>query len=121
LSIANGAVRWEATVAIPKGTTELERVVDVVGDPVLQGREVCAAAYQGRVGCYDATSGQQIWVRDISTLTGTSADARYCYVSEDRGSVQAFDRSSGRSVWKQDRLSLRELTLPTPVENAVAV
>jgi outer membrane protein assembly factor BamB len=44
LALANGAVRWEATVAVQKGATELERVTDVVGEPILQGREVCAAA-----------------------------------------------------------------------------
>ena len=121
LSLSNGGVRWEATVALPKGTTELERVVDVVGDPALQGREVCAASYQGRVGCYDAGTGQQIWAREISTLTGVSLDARYAYVSDEKGAVQAFDRSNGRTVWKQDRLSLRQLSLPLPVENAVAV
>jgi outer membrane protein assembly factor BamB len=121
IALSNGGVRWEATVALPKGTTELERVVDVVGDPALQGREVCAAAYQGRVACYDANTGQQIWARDISTLTGVSVDARYAYVSDEKGSVQAFDRTNGRTVWKQDRLFMRQLSLPLPVENVVAV
>lgn len=121
LALSNGGLRWEATVALPKGTTELERVVDVVGDPVVQGREICAAAYQGRVACFEVAGGQQIWARDISTLTGVSADARYAYVSDERGSVQAFDRSNGRSVWKQDRLALRQLSLPLPAGNAIAV
>ena len=31
--LANGALRWEATVALPRGATELERVTDVVGLP----------------------------------------------------------------------------------------
>jgi len=42
IALANGGVRWEASVALPKGGTELERVTDVVGDPVVQGKEVCA-------------------------------------------------------------------------------
>jgi outer membrane protein assembly factor BamB len=121
LSLANGAVRWEATVAAPKGTTELERVVDVVGDPAVQGREVCATAYQGRVACYEASTGAQIWTRELSSVTGVSLDARYAFVSDERGAVQAFDRSSGRPVWKQDRLTLRQLSLPQPAGNAVAV
>jgi outer membrane protein assembly factor BamB len=42
-------------------------------------------------------------------------------VSDDRGAVHALDRTTGRSVWKQDKLSLRQLSLPLPVENAAAV
>lgn len=121
LSLANGAVRWEATVALPKGATELERVADVVGDPVAIGREVCAAAFQGRIACFDAQNGSQLWARDISSVTGASADARYAYVSDVRGAVHALDRTSGRSLWKQDRLAHRQLTLPLPLDALVAV
>ena len=121
ISLANGGVRWEATVALPKGGTELERVADVVGDPVVQGKEVCAATYQGRVGCYETASGRQVWARDISSLTGVSLDARYAFVADDRGTLQAFDRTNGRSVWKQDKLANRQLSLPQPVGEVIAV
>lgn len=121
LSLATGALRWEAAVAQPKGATELERVTDVVGDPVLIGREVCAAAFQGRVACFDAQSGNQLWARDLSSVTGASADARYVYVSDDRGAVHALDRSNGRSLWKQDRLAHRQLSLPLPLDAQIAV
>jgi outer membrane protein assembly factor BamB len=121
LALANGAVRWEATVALPKGATELERVTDVVGQPAVVAREVCAAAYQGRVACYEASSGKLIWARDISSLTGVGVDARYAFVSDDRGAVHAFDRSNGRSVWKQDRLANRQLSRPASSEAAAAV
>ena len=121
ISLANGGVRWEATVALPKGGTELERVADVVGDPVVQGNEVCAATYQGRVGCYETASGRQVWARDISSLTGVSLDARYAFVADEKGTLQAFDRTNGRSVWKQDKLANRQLSLPQPVGEVVAV
>lgn len=121
LALANGAVRWEATVALPKGATELERVTDVVGDPAVQGREVCVAAYQGRVACYEAASGRQLWAREMSSLSGVGLDARYAYVSDEKGAVHALDRSNGRSIWKQDRLFLRQLSQPLPVGLAVAV
>jgi outer membrane protein assembly factor BamB len=121
IALANGAVRWEATVALPKGSTELERVVDVLGDPATMGREVCVAAYQGRVACYESANGRQIWVRDMSSLTGVSLDARYAYVSDDRGAVHALDRTNGRSVWKQDKLKLRQLSMPRPLGSETAV
>ncbi|HUQ73675.1 MAG TPA: outer membrane protein assembly factor BamB [Burkholderiales bacterium] len=121
VALSNGGLRWEATVALPKGGTELERVTDVVGDPVVQGQEVCAAAYQGRIACYEAATGRQLWARDVSSLTGISVDARYAFVSDDRGAVQAFDRTNGRSLWKQDKLAHRQLSRPQPIGELVAV
>ena len=120
INLANGTLRWEATVALPKGATELERVTDVVGEPMAQGREICAAAYQGRVACYDVLNGNQLWSREMSTLTGVSFDARYAFVSDDKGAVHALDRSSGRSIWKQDRLAHRQLSLPLPLGTEIA-
>ena len=108
-------------MALPKGATELERVTDVVGDPALLGREVCAAAYQGRVACFEAASGKQLWARELSSLTGVGIDARYAFVADDRGAVHALDRTNGRSVWKQDRLANRQLSAPLAADAAIAV
>jgi outer membrane protein assembly factor BamB len=121
ISLANGTLRWEATVALPKGATELERVTDVVGEPMAQGREICAAAYQGRVACYDVLNGNQLWSREMSTLTGVIFDARYAFVADDKGAVHALDRSNGRSIWKQDRLAYRQLSLPLPLGAEIVV
>jgi outer membrane protein assembly factor BamB len=101
LQRSSGALRWEATVAVPRGATELERVADVVGVPAVIGREVCAAAFQGRVACFDAETGSQLWARELSSVTGVSADARYAYVSDERGAVHALDRTNGRSLWRR--------------------
>jgi outer membrane protein assembly factor BamB len=121
IALSSGNLLWEATVALPRGATELERVTDVVGEPAVQGREVCAAAYQGRIACYEAASGRQIWSRELSSLTGLNLDARYAFVSDDRGTVHALDRTNGRSIWKQDRLAHRQLSLPGSAGDAVAV
>ena len=121
IAMENGGPRWEATVAVPHGATELERVTDVEGVPVAEGREVCAAAYQGRVACFDARNGAPIWSREISSVTGVSLDARYAYVSDDKGAIYAFDRTDGRSVWKQDKLTNRETSLPLPFGNEIVV
>ena len=67
-----------------------------------------------------ANNGQQIWSREMSTLTGVSFDARYAFISDDKGAVHALDRSNGRSIWKQDRLAYRQLSLPLPLGTEVA-
>ncbi|HEX7250485.1 MAG TPA: outer membrane protein assembly factor BamB [Burkholderiales bacterium] len=121
IALSNGGLRWEATVSVPKGSTDLERISDVVGDPAVQGREVCVASYQGRVACYEITSGRQTWARDLSSSTGVSLDARYAYVSDSRGAVHALDRTNGRSIWKQDKLTLRQPSLPVALGDVIAV
>jgi outer membrane protein assembly factor BamB len=121
LSLDSGVLQWEATVAVPKGATELERVADVVGDPAVIGREVCAAAFQGRLACFDAQSGNALWAREFSSVNGASVDARYAYLSDERGAVHALDRSNGRSLWKQDRLAHRQLSRPLPLGEQIVV
>ena len=121
LALETGALRWEANVALPKGSTELERVADVIGDPAAQGREVCAAAYRSRLACYDAASGRQLWGRELAALSGVSLDARYAFVADDRGAVYALDRTNGQSVWKQDKLAHRRLSTPLADGEAIAV
>ena len=121
LALDGGTLRWEATVADAKGTTELERVTDVVGEPVVVGREVCAAAFQGRVACFDAQNGSLLWAREISSVSGVGADARYAFVADERGAVHALDRTNGRSLWKQDRLAHRQLSRPLPLGAQIAV
>jgi len=121
IALANGGVRWEATVSLPHGTTELERVTDVVGSPLVAEREVCAAAYQGRIGCFDAASGNPTWSREISSTTGLAIDARYVFASDEKGAVLALDRAGGTSIWKQDKLFLRRLTAPLALGREIAV
>jgi outer membrane protein assembly factor BamB len=121
ISLSNGGLRWEATVALPRGTTELERVTDVIGLPVVQGREVCAVAYQGRIACFDLVQGQALWGRELSSTSGLALDVRYAYVSDDKGAVHALDRTSGTSLWKQDKLSLRNLSAPLALGREIVV
>jgi len=121
INLSSGAVRWEATVALPRGTTELERVTDVIGQPVVSEREVCAVAYQGRVGCFDISNGQAVWGRDMSSTSGLSMDARYVFVSDEKGAVHALDRAGGTSVWRQDKLYLRNLSAPLALGNVIVV
>ena len=121
MNLANGGLRWESSVAIPKGATELERVADVVGTPIVTGREVCVAAFQGRAGCFDSGSGNAIWGRDISSVNGLEIDGRFAFISDDKSFVHAFTRNGGTSVWKNDKLAYRRVSAPASVGRAVVV
>ena len=121
IALSNGGIRWEATVSLPKGTNELDRVTDVVGLPWVGEQEICAVAYQGRIACFAVSNGNLLWSREVSSVNGLDADAGQIYVTDDRNAVQALNRSSGASVWKQDALLRRAVTAPRAWGNQVAV
>lgn len=121
LDIMSGNIGWEATVALPRGTTELERVTDITSVPVIDHEQVCAVAYQGRLGCFDLYRGNLLWTRDISSISGLTVDDRNLYVSDDKGAVIALDKMSGASVWKQDKLFARKITTPLAFGNYIVV
>ena len=112
LNPANGAQLWEATVALPRGATELERVADVMGNPAVDERQACAVAYQGRVACFDRASGAPLWARDTSSNSGLAMDGQNLYVTDDKDAITAYDKASGRAVWRQDKLVRRQVTAP---------
>ncbi|HZN27201.1 MAG TPA: outer membrane protein assembly factor BamB [Burkholderiales bacterium] len=112
LAAANGNVGWDSVVALPKGATELERVADVIGLPVVDGDRVCAVAYQGRAACFDTQSGTTVWARDMSSIAGMDADHRAAYITDEKNAVVALDRASGASLWRQDKLAGRNVTAP---------
>lgn len=121
VNVANGGALWELNVASPRGATELERVADVAGTPVISRREVCAVTYQGRAACFDGSNGNALWARDFSSSVGMDRDTRFAVITDDRDAVQALDAYSGASVWKQDALPRRVVSRPLIVGDYVAV
>lgn len=121
LILATGAPRWDVEVGVSRGATELERVTDIGGAPVLFENEVCAASYQGRVGCFDLVTGSARWTRDLSSSVGVAVDQLFVFAPDDKGALNAFTRDTGASSWKNDKLSFRRLSTPLSYGRAVAV
>ena len=121
LVLATGAPRWEIAVGESRGATELERVTDIGGAPVLFDKDVCAVSYQGRVGCFDVVTGTARWTKELSSDAGVSVDQRFVFTVDVKGAVAAFSRENGSSTWKNDKLAYRELSTPVSYGRTVAV
>lgn len=122
LDAASGAVRWEGAVSASRGASDLERISDVVGEPVVVGPLLCGVSYQGRTTCFDVSQGgRPIWSREVSSATGMNTDGQRLYLADASDTVRALDLKDGHELWKQAALLNRRLSAPVPAGSAVAV
>ena len=121
LSPANGASRWESPIAAPRGTNDVERLVDLTGSVARTGDTVCARAYYVNVGCVDTARGVLLWSKPASGAEGLSGDENFVYGTESNGDVVAWRRSDGERAWSSERLKYRELTAPLAVGRSLVI
>jgi outer membrane protein assembly factor BamB len=121
LNPANGSVRWDAPVATPRGTNDVERLVDLVGRVSRVGDSVCTRAFQAAVGCVNAGNGTVAWTRPSAGYQGVHGDDRLVFGPERDGNVVAWRRADGERAWVSERLRYRELTAPLSLGRSVIV
>lgn len=122
LSLTDGKVIWEKSVAVPRGRTELERLVDIDADLQVIDNTVYAAAYQGNLAALDIQTGNQIWEREISSQEGFDvAQGEAVYITDEDSYVWAIQDGSGDSLWRQTRLLRRNVTAPAIVGEYIVV
>jgi outer membrane protein assembly factor BamB len=112
LALSNGASRWEAGVSEPRGATEVERLSDVIGVPILFDGQACMASFQGRVACFEARSGDLKWAREFSGAASVSVNASTLVAVDENAHVGAFAFGSGAGVWQNAVLSNRHASAP---------
>lgn len=117
----NGSVRWEAPIASPRGTNDVERLVDLVAPVSREGDVVCARAFQAALGCVDAARGAVLWSKPAAGHVGVQGDAKLVFAVESDGMVAAWRRSDGVRLWSQDGLRYRALSAPLALGRMVAV
>ena len=121
LEPGNGALLWEKRVALPKGRTELERIVDVDGSPLLVGDVVYATSYQGRAAAMSRGTGRELWFQDISSYQPPAHGLDQVFISTDKDAVTALRANSGQVLWTNDKLRYRRITSPAYAGGYVAV
>jgi outer membrane protein assembly factor BamB len=116
-----GDILWQAQVSSARGRTELERLADVDATVQVDGNDVFAVGYQGRVVMLAVDTGQIWWGRDLSSYRGLAIDADQLYVSSSEGDVFALRRRDGSVLWQQQGLRRRATGSPAVVGPAVVV
>lgn len=116
-----GAVRWEAPLASPRGTNDVERLVEIVGRTSRVGDSVCARAFQASVGCINAARGTVVWTQPASGAEGVHGDGEWLFGTESNGSIVAWKRADGAKGWTSERLQYRKLTAPLLLGRSVVI
>lgn len=117
----NGSMRWDAPIATPRGTNDIERLVDLVAGVSRLGESVCVRAFQASVGCVNTTRGAVQWAKPANAAVGVHGDDRHVYGTEADGKVVAWRRTDGERAWSTDRLQYRNLTAPLALGRSVVV
>lgn len=122
LRLSDGKFSWEASVALPKGRSEIERLVDLDADPIETGGVVYVASYHGGIGAVSELDGDVLWRNeDISSSTGLASDSTYLYLSDNDSHVMQLDHRTGSPLWTQKDLQHRRLTAPAAYLNYVVI
>ncbi len=116
-----GQLRWEASVATPRGTNEVERLADLVGPAVRQGDLICARAFQSSVGCVNAERGSALWNRIVGGANGIGADDQVVVAGDASDRLSAWKLANGDLAWSADQFQRRKLSAPVLLNKQVLI
>jgi outer membrane protein assembly factor BamB len=105
-----GVARWELPIATPRGTNDMERLVDLLGPAYRTGDVVCVRAFQAQLGCVDAERGQTLWTRASIGERTVLGQGNTLFSVLSNGVVQGIDLKTGERVWESERLKYRQLS-----------
>ena len=117
----DGKTRWETTISIPSGRTEVERLVDLDGQFVMRDGIIYVASFQGRLAAVVAVNGDLLWGRDFSSFQSMAIDDNAIYLSADNSDLWSIDRRTGSAFWKQEVLHARKITAPAIINDKLVV
>jgi len=121
ITVDNGLPQWSRRVGIGSGSSEVERMSDVDGTPIVDKQQMFAISYSGQLLGIDLASRQVMFVNEIASLKSLAVNAQQVIATGLDGSVVAYDRNSGETLWESKALAYRDLTNPVMIGNYIAV
>lgn len=116
LDKAQGVPRWEYRISSPDGRSELERMVDVDGSPVLNDNMLFAVSYQGQAAAI-TLQGESRWEQKASSYHHPEIALDNLYLTLANGHIKAIDRYTGQNVWQQESFNNRKLAQSVVYKN----
>ncbi|MBZ0332776.1 outer membrane protein assembly factor BamB [Marinobacter sp. AL4B] len=112
LTAENGQPVWQYQVGQAQGRTELERLVDIGGQPLVLDSAIMVVGYQGKLALIEIRSGQEIWSRSASSYYSPAIGNGNIFLAAANGNVVALRGNDRRELWVQSDLAWRQVTRP---------
>mgnify|MGYP006345725979 FL=1 len=112
IDVISGVPRFQRRVAMSEGRSDIQRLVDIDGDPVVAGQYVVTSSFQGQVTVTDLASQRVVWSEDASSTNRPEVFEDKVFISTVDGKLNAYSLRTGESVWKNDSLLNRQLSNP---------
>jgi outer membrane protein assembly factor BamB len=110
LALTDGRPLWDQAVGQPDGRSELDRMADVDGSPVLDGTTLFATSYKKQTIAIEAPSGRPLWAQDHGGAGRIGLASDRVVVADPAGVVWALDKNGGTAMWQQAGLARRSLS-----------
>lgn len=121
LTIDSGLPLWSRRVGVGTGSSEVERMSDVDGMPIINNNQLFAISYSGQLIGIDLASRQVMFVNELASLKSLAVNAQQIVATSLDGKVVAYDRTNGQVMWESEALAYRALTNPVMIGNYIAV
>lgn len=112
LAMQDGRPLWEQMIGAPEGRTELERMADVDGAPVLEGNNLYVTSFKNETMAIEGPTGRPLWSRDHGGAGGVAVSSGNVVVTDGQGTVYGLDKTTGAAMWSQQALARRSVTGP---------
>ena len=117
----SGAIRLELPITLNEGKSELERIIDIDGRPIIVNDLLIAASYQGNITAINLRDGRPAWQEELSSFKDLTSNGNRVVAVDEKSVVKAFGTATGAIIWDQKDLKLRKLTSPASISNLIAV
>lgn len=112
LDVISGVPRFQRRVAISEGRSDIQRLIDIVGDPVVAGQYLVTTSFQGQVTVTDLATQRVVWSEDASSTNRPEVAEDKVFISTVDGKLNAYNLATGELVWQNEELLNRQLSNP---------
>ncbi|WP_180121606.1 outer membrane protein assembly factor BamB [Acinetobacter sp. YH12086] len=108
----SGIPKMQRRVAVSDGRSDVQRLIDIDGEPTVAGQFLITTSYQGQVTALDLASQQVIWSNDASSIQRPEVAGNGVFVTQTDGKMVAYEITTGQTLWENDQLLNRNLSNP---------